>query len=89
MESLKIWKMRKMSLNLRQKEFITGTLLGDGYLMRTTRGYCLRIHQGIKQKDYVEWKYNIMKDLVNTPPKLCQRGYYFRTVSNSVFDEYR
>ncbi len=89
MESVKIWEMRKQKLNRQQKEFLVGTLLGDGCLLKTTRGYCLRIHQGIKQKDYVEWKYNVMKDLVNTPPKLCQRGYYFRTVSNLIFDEYR
>jgi hypothetical protein len=89
MESPKIWEMRKKPLIPFQKEFIAGTLLGDGCLLQTTRGYCLRIHQGIKQKDYVEWKYNIMKNLVNTHPKLCQRGYYFRTVSNPVFDEYR
>jgi hypothetical protein len=80
--------MKKKKLSPIQKEFLTGTLLGDGFLMKTTRGYCLRIHQGIKQKDYVEWKYDIMKDLVNTPPKFCGRGYYFRTVSNPEFDWY-
>ena len=61
MESVKIWEMRKQKLNRQQKEFLVGTLLGDGCLLKTTRGYCLRIHQGIKQKDYVEWKYNVMK----------------------------
>ena len=71
------------------KRVLVGTLLGDGCLLWTTRGYCLRIHQGIKQKDYVEWKYRAMRSLVNTHPKLCQRGYYFRTVSNPIFDEYR
>ena len=55
MESAKIWKMRKRQLTLFQKKFIAGTLLGDGFMLRTTRGYCLRIHQGVKQKDYVEW----------------------------------
>ena len=89
MESVKIWKMRKEDLTPQQKEFVVGTLLGDGYLMQTTRGYCLRIHQGTKQKDYVKWKYNIMSSLVNTPPKFCGKGYYFRTVSNPVFNEYR
>ncbi len=89
MESVKIWEMRKKTLTPQQKEFLAGTLLGDGCLLWTTRGYCLRIHQGIKQKNYVEWKYNVMKDLVNTPPKLCQKGYYFRTVSNPIFNKYR
>lgn len=89
MESPKIWEMRKRKLTQQQKEFLVGTLLGDGCLMRTTRGYCLRIHHGVKQKNYVEWKYKVMESLVNTSPKLCYRGYYFRTVSNSVFNEYR
>ena len=81
--------MRKKKLSPIQKEFLTGTLLGDGFLMETTRGYCLRIHQGIKQKEYVEWKYNVMENLVNTLPKFCGRGYYFRTVSNPEFNWYR
>jgi hypothetical protein len=89
MESIKIWEMRKKSLTSLQKEFVVGTLLGDGCILSTTRGYCLRIHHGVKQKKYVEWKYRLMKNLVNTSPKLCQRGYYFRTVSNPIFDKYR
>ena len=68
---------------------MTGTLLGDGCLLWTTRGYCLRIHHGIRQKNYVDWKYQIMKSLVNTPPKFDGNGYYFRTVSNPIFIEYR
>lgn len=81
--------MRKRKLNRRQKEFLVGTLIGDGCLLQTTRGYCLRIHHGIKQKNYVKWKYRIMKNFVNTPPKFDGKGYYFRTVSNPVFNEYR
>ena len=89
MESVKIWEMRKKKLTSLQKEFLAGTLLGDGCLLWTTRGYCLRIHQGIRQKGYVEWKYQIMKSLVNTPPKFDGNGYFFRTVSNPIFIEYR
>ena len=72
-----------------QQQFIVGTLLGDGCLLQTTKGYCLRLHHGVRQKDYIEWKYQIMKSLVNTPPKLCRNAYYFRTVTNPVFDWYR
>jgi len=89
MESLKIREMREKYLTQKQKEFVVGTLLGDGYLMPTSRGCCLRVHHGIKQKSYIQWKYDIMKSLVNTPTRLCQRSYYFRTVSNPIFDEYR
>ena len=89
MESEKIWEMRKKSLTSSQEQFTVGTLLGDGCLMETTRGYCLRLHHSAKQKAYIAWKYQIMKSLVNTPPKLCGNAYHFRTVSNSVFDWYR
>ena len=89
MESTKIWLMREKSLTSIQDEFVIGTLLGDGYLMPTTRGCCLRIHHGDKQRKYIQWKYKIMKSLVNTPPKIDGKSYYFRTVSNSVFDKYR
>ena len=89
MESVKIWEMREKSLASLQKEFLVGTLLGDGCLLWTTRGYCFRAHHGAKQKKYIEWKYTIMKELVNTPPKQSCGSYYFRTVSNPVFSEYR
>jgi hypothetical protein len=89
MESVKIWEMRKKSLTPLQQEFLVGTLLGDGCLLWTTRGYCFRAHHGTKQKEFIEWKYEIMRDFVNTPPKLSNESYYFRTVSNPVFSEYR
>lgn len=41
------------------------------------------------KKDYIEWKYTIIRDVVNTPPKLSSGSYYFRTVSNPIFSEYR
>ncbi len=89
MESQKIRQMRKRNLSSLQEEFLVGTLLGDGFLMATTMGYCLRIHQGIKWKDFVDWKYEIMKDFVNTPPKFDGKGFYFRTVTNPIFSTYR
>jgi len=88
MESLSIKRMRKKIPTLSQKEFVVGTLLGDGYLMKTTRGYCLRIHHGKKQKQFIDWKYALMKDFVNTPPRFDGNGFYFRTVSNPVFIDY-
>ena len=62
--------------------FIIGTLLGDGYLDKTTRGYSLRIHHGIAQKEYVDYKYQLIKCFVNSAPKTSGKAYYFRTVSH-------
>lgn len=67
--------------------FMIGTLLGDGYLDKTTCGYSLRIHHGVIQKEYVDYKYSLVKDFVNSHPKQSGKSYYFRTVSHpSLFD---
>src|SRR5260370_8368620 len=61
---------------------LIGTLLGDGYLDKTTKGYSLRIHHGIAQKEYVDYKYQLIKSFVNSAPKISGKAYYFRTVSH-------
>jgi len=74
--------MREVELTADQLAVIVGTLLGDGYLDETTMGYSLRLHHGIKQKDYVDWKYKILSNIVNSPPKVYGTRVYFRTVSH-------
>lgn len=74
--------MREVELIEEQQSVIVGSLLGDGYLDETTKGYSLRIHHGIKQKDYVDWKYNFLKNIVNSAPKVYGTRVYFRTVSH-------
>ena len=64
---------------------MVGSLLGDGYLDKTTRGYSLRINHGINQKQYVDFKYQFIKYFVNSPPKRSGNAYYFRTVSHPIF----
>lgn len=65
--------------------FIIGTLLGDGYLDKTTRGYALRIHHGVIQKEYIDFKYLLINSFVNSEPKRSGNAYYFRTVSHPIF----
>src|SRR3989339_1936074 len=74
--------MREVELTADQLAVIVGTLLGDGYLDETTMGYSLRLHHGIKQKDYIDWKYKILSNIVNSPPKENGTRVYFRTVSH-------
>ncbi len=69
--------------------FIIGTLLGDGYLDKTTRGYSLRINHGIFQKEYVDFKYLLISSFVNSKPKRSGNAYYFRTVSHPFLSELR
>jgi hypothetical protein len=68
-----------------QKSLIEGCLLGDGYMRRKTNAH-LQITHSLNQKKYVDWKYQLLKDYVLTPPKSYQGnggrvGYRFFTRS--------
>ncbi|HUD45109.1 MAG TPA: LAGLIDADG endonuclease [Patescibacteria group bacterium] len=80
---------RKLSFSQKQLMFIIGSILGDGYLETTTRGYSLRIHHGITQKEYVDFKYSLVSSFVNSKPKRSGNAYYFRTVSHPLFNQLR
>ena len=89
MDTYRARSARNVKLTQRQLDIVIGSLLGDGYLIRTTRGFALRINHGIAQRAYVDWKYNEISDLTNSPPKAYKSSYYFRTVSHQTFDELR
>ena len=59
------------SLNQLQKSFLIGTLLGDGYIrqVKGRRNAFLEINHSITQREYVEWKYKILKNLTRSGPK--------------------
>ena len=81
--------MRAAKLTAEQKAVMIGSMLGDGYLDKTTMGFSLRFHHGIKQKDYIDWKYAQLKNIVNSPPKVYGSRVYFRTVSHPYLDQLR
>jgi len=56
------------SLSDFQQQIVIGCILGDGYMRKKTNAH-LQIAHSIKQKEYVDWKYRALKDLVLTPPK--------------------
>lgn len=73
------------SLSEVQQEIILGCVLGDGYMRKKTNAH-LQITHSFKQKDYVDWKYNKLKNIVITPPKTYKGngnriGYRFFTRS--------
>lgn len=73
------------SLSEIQQQLILGCVLGDGYLRKKTNAH-LQITHSIKQKEYVDWKYSLLKNIVITPPKAYQGnagriGYRFFTRS--------
>jgi hypothetical protein len=82
-----------------QREFIIGTMLGDGCLMltRTNGNAWLSIKHSIKQLEYVEWKYKIMDGYVNAPIKMRTDKAFngkeyekceFITICHPVFTNY-
>ncbi len=59
------------SLTQFQKSVIIGSLLGDGYL-RVVKGRTnalLEINHSIKEKEYVDWKYETLKNVAGSEPK--------------------
>ncbi len=72
-----------------QHEFIVGSLLGDGTLLKTTAGWCFRVHHGLGQRSYVDFKHRIIAQYVQSPPRASGKAYYFRTVTHPAFSEYR
>ena len=80
---------RKLSFSHKQLMLIVGSLLGDGYLDKTTRGYSLRFNHGIAQIRYVDYKYQLIKSFVNSPPKRSGKAYYFRTISHPILTKLR
>jgi recombination protein RecA len=72
-----------------QHDFITGSLLGDATLLRTTAGWSFRVHHGLEQSWYVDYKYDFIKELVRSQPSRSGQGYYFRTITHPQLAEYR
>ena len=88
-ETLRARKARGLEFSPEQWSLILGSLLGDAYLVWTTRGYAFRVNHGVRQKEYVDWKYEKLKAFVNCPPRFADRCYYFRTVTHDAFSSLR
>ncbi|OGZ18852.1 MAG: hypothetical protein A2175_02345 [Candidatus Nealsonbacteria bacterium RBG_13_42_11] len=68
---------------------IIGSILGDGYLRIVPRrkNAFLEINHSFNQKEYVDWKYEILKNICKSPPKLRRNNgkrlsYRFYTKQN-------
>ena len=81
----------KISLNVEQRNIIVGSILGDGCLETQSNGrtYRLKIEQSLLHKDYVDWLYAKLKNLVLTEPREKKKrimekkyqNYGFQTIS--------
>jgi hypothetical protein len=63
------------SLTQFQKSVIVGTLLGDGYarIVKGRRDALLEINHSYSQKEYVDWKYSVLKNISKSAPRI-RRG---------------
>lgn len=59
------------SLTQLQRSIIIGTILGDGYLriISGKKNALLEINHSFTQKEYVDWKYTMLKTLCKSAPK--------------------
>lgn len=94
----KLWKGRSKQLAAFKKQvsflptqadLVYGTLLGDACLVPNSSktGFRLQVEHCLKQKDFVEWKYAQIKNLVLSAPKYQEKNHSwkFRTVSHPEF----
>ena len=59
------------SLTQLQKSLIIGSILGDGYvrIVPGRKDAFLEINHSIKAKEYVDWKYSVLKNICISGPK--------------------
>jgi DNA-binding CsgD family transcriptional regulator len=89
----------KIILSNIEEQVIIGSLLGDGSIDKHNNYYRLIIKHGEKQKDYIYYKYNLLKRFSSKPSKNFRIDnrekfkdhieYTLRTTTNSIFEEYR
>ncbi|MCC0705060.1 hypothetical protein IC213_18555 [Clostridioides sp. ES-S-0049-02] len=73
------YRQENKQLNCIQKDIVIGSLLGDGHIDKRLDQPIFIISHAENQKDYLFWKYNIMKDFFNSPPKYYpQKEKYFK-----------
>ena len=75
-----------LAVTERQKQILTGLLLGDGHLERQRGALSarLKVEHSIKQSAYVGWKYQEWRHWVLTPPKERLRRNRLGTTSMNI-----
>jgi len=78
-----------IQISNRQHEAIIGSALGDGHIELPGKYPRLRIEHSYRQKEYVDWKYAILKSLTWSAPKekvgFKRHNYFFNTLSIPQF----
>ena len=90
---------KSLVLTPTQRSLVVGSLLGDGTMRQGegARNANYKVEQGLVQKSYVFWKYEILKTFVKTGPALSYRydpvkgkypkSWWFRTLRHPLLTE--
>lgn len=100
-ESIKKWRILlennpRILLTDEQHDLIIGSTLGDANIRKRERNSGFRIEHSEKQKEYLFWKYNILKEFTKKGPHNTLRKrkeniletFNFSTFTHSVFNFY-
>ena len=91
--SSEIRALKHVQLDEKQRAVVIGSLLGDANLCAnwSKTNYRLQIRHSEHQSEYVRWKYEQLKQIVTTPPKVYEKTncVHFRTISHPVLTELR
>jgi len=63
-------------LNDIQKDLVIGSLLGDGHVDKRETQPIFIVSHAENQKDYLFWKYELMKDFMNISPTYYKEAYH-------------
>ena len=84
--STEIRNLKSVNFSEYQKAVIIGSILGDGCLCEnwSKSNYRLMISHSIDQKEYIGWKYKILKQWILTEPRFYKknRSLTIRTISH-------
>lgn len=97
------YRQENKVLNDKQNDLIIGSLLGDGHIDKRETQPVFIVSHAENQKDYLYWKYGILKDLCNIEPTerqeefrefngksyICQKSYRICTRIYDCLKEYR
>lgn len=83
------------SLSQVQRSILIGSMLGDGTLRKANgkKNALFEVNHAYQYKEYVDWKYQNLKEFVLTPPKMRNNNgnriaYRFTTRSLPVFTDF-
>ena len=69
------FRSENVKLNKEQKDLIVGSLLGDGHIDKRENSPIFIVSHAENQKEYLYFKYNILKNICNKEPSFIEGGF--------------